>query len=791
VKVQKEPRPSKKPKKRLRRVWEPPKVAELGVSSLGEPAEVLVLKDRDRHVPTMAKNEAGRAKASQPLILEALQAENLPPTSESIKQSLEQISAPYRFQSKALSSSRLAELRKKIMDGFTQDQLRSYCIDDNRHNLVRAATMQLEDTQIQPQIINSPSPAEATTKGPTTVKKIFELGRAGLVNYILNDKWSLPGLQNEHTERHISVESQKLEYILTHKQSTLEQCAQQSKVTINASRTDGSIHIRGELEHVSAARSKMNDFCKRIVISRVRTVSTGKDLENIASSDFLRHLTETYNVAIGWSSEEDENTQKRVDRLTICYHDTQDLQNGLNAERAILLAERKFLLSQKRDRSERKISMWLSNNGTKADLVLHQAPGELNRTHQHKVWARWVAPQPPIRMGTVDPGPESPLGKLNIYRKSINRQIQTLAKVLGGEHDKFFPEMFLKQRPKIKTRTSKFAITDEIVTHFGKVLFSKMDVTMEDGFDTIRTDKTSKLLKAKESVPTLLSSDLPRVANFLSLLPPFDRTEWAVNNAHEKEHKRHYRLRYVPLSSRLPSNSGAPLIEIDILRKGRPGLAVTNYVTSAWAILEEQSHRLLTPTFAIDLDFVRRLKSQLFRTVPGQKTPAPKATWLEEFGEQIRNSDSDQFPPFLNVILPNHTMKRNPPKALHEESTKDAADAVQEEPALSKIYRSYRKKRLPKTTKVDYVLESSELVHSRSYRSKTWCLEHLGFESTASGNTQESLRLARQPLLDPDTQQPPIRALLERAFKIAAEMSDPQGLGPSGKVRLAGKNDEK
>jgi hypothetical protein len=771
-----ENRSSKKAKKRLRRSWKPPRVAELGVSSLGKPAEVLVLKDRDRHVPAVVKDEAGRSKASQPRILEALQAENLPLSSESVKQSLDQIGNSYRNQSRVLSTKDRTELRKKLMGGFTQNQLRSYCMEGDRPSLVATAPTRANDG-VQKNIASTSLKAEEIGKDELAAKVGLKPGKAGLTDYIMHHKWALASLGEEQISQHVSVASQKLEYMLSCKPSSLEEYAKEFNVEVDASKEGGSITIRGKLKHVRAAQSAIVHFLKGVGVSRVRSVMKGEKLERLATVPFLNHVTRTYNVMIDWASKHERDMPRQEDWLTICFHKTRDLQNALNAERSILLHERRLLPAIEERLHLQKVSMWLPASRVEPDLILHQPPQGSKVSDRQKAWARWSIPQEPTWMGSSDQQPDTSPSELN---KTINKQIDSLRKFLKGVNDEFFHLMPMKKQSGIRRLIDAGQVKEEIFVHVGKILFPDRDITITGAFNYRDKPLKTQLLTAKEKFPTLLSADLPGIPNVLRPLSPWNETCDAVHGTENKRHKRNYRLSYVPLSSELSPRVAAPTIEIDVLRNGKPGFAVTNHVTAAWAILDKRFHKILSPLLSSDLEFVRRLKRSLLQNSEKKADPPNETTWLKSFEKQIRKLDSDQFPPFLQVNMPKYTARyvynelRSTKHGLDYQGvgTKDASGSIaSKSPYIKNIEASPAMRFVPKN--ITYMLECWELVNSTSYKIRHLCAEHLNLEGTTADENRELLRLAPQRLLDSNIRQTIIPKLLECAFKLAAQISHP------------------
>lgn len=775
--MRKERRPSKKHKKYLRRVWQPPRVAELGVSSLGKPAEVLVLKDRDRHVPVIANDGNAQNKASEPRILEALQAETLPLSSDTVKQILDQIGDPYRKGSKALSIKERAGLRKKLMDGFTQDQLRFYCMGSNGPDLVSSARLEASDGKTKPQTNRAFAQTKQIGKDAVAAKKRPRMRKGYLVDYILKHTWSLSSLGTELIEQHIPVTTHQIEHMLNRKQLSLEQYAKHYSIVIDSSRGDGNISISGQLKHVHAAQGDIKQFCKGTTLSRVRSTTTGRSLKKSVNADLVDHLSRTYNVVVEWASKQDKDIPKDEDYLTICHHKTQDPRDALNAERAFLLAERDSCSED--ERHKQKVTMWSSPSQLKPCFVPHQAPGASNHLDRQKAWARWVIPQRPLHIGYTNIQSGVRLDHMQQYLASLNKQITLICKLLKGGNDEFFLSMPLKQRADIRRRLNTNKIKEEIFADFGKILFPSDKVRLADAFDYMYQGPKIHLLTAKDFRPAFLSSDIPAIPNFLRSLSPFDDTEGTIDGADTKKYRRYYRLRYVPVASQLPSGSKSLPLEIDVLAKGKPGNVVTDHVRNAWSILEEQSHKLLTPLFAFDIEFVRQLKNHVFQAA-GKDSQSGKLAWVKELEKQIQRSVSDRFPPFLQVALPDYTLdeavpRDENPQDILEEDASSQIEPVAADTAAIKI----------QPRKLDYMLESWEQVYSTTYKAKRLCLEHLSFEGMTSDETRESMRLAPQPLLESNIKQTVINVLVERAIKLAAYMSDPRLLDLRGEPALS------
>ena len=337
--------------------------------------------------------------------------------------------------------------------------------------------------------------------------------------------------------------------------------------------------------------------------------------------------------------------------------------------------------------------------------------------------------------------------------------------------------MPLKKKAAIKSLTASGAIDEEIFAYFGKILFPAGDMKIANAFSAKHRSVRARLLKANYSASTLISTDLPGVPKFLRSLPPVDEIERGMDHANGKLYTRRYRLRYLPVISRLGYDSDAPPIEIDVLKHGEDGSAVKSHVTNAWAILDQQSHKILTPAFALDLIFVRRLRRQLCNVGAKMDRRSDQVKLIKQLEEQIQTLDSDRFPPFIKVDIP----------ALQEDkcvSTKPAPHRAQPksnasegtlspiQPSTGPVIAGTQKRTKSSLQSLDYMLESWELVHSTSYKIKQVSLEHLSFEGATADEDRELLRLGPRQLHEGIINQVHVPLLLEHAFKIAAHLSD-------------------
>ena len=87
--------------------------------------------------------------------------------------------------------------------------------------------------------------------------------------------------------------------------------------------------------------------------------------------------------------------------------------------------------------------------------------------------------------------------------------------------------------------------------------------------------------------------------------------------------------------------------------------------------------------------------------------------------------------------------------------------------------------------KLDYMLQSWEMLGSTSYKTMNLCLEHLSSEGESEDEHRELLRLGPQPLFEGETRQAVIAVLLEGAFKTAARLSNQSLFEQSEKASLS------
>ncbi|RMZ87252.1 hypothetical protein DV736_g5526, partial [Chaetothyriales sp. CBS 134916] len=117
--------PLKKAKKKSSnfRVWRPSPTAQLGMNALGKPSEVLLLSPRDRKIPVVPTEQDAEPKES---FYETLASETQPSTWEQVKENISQARHQIQPQQGVLAPDAWAELKKTLVAGFTQKQLRRY-----------------------------------------------------------------------------------------------------------------------------------------------------------------------------------------------------------------------------------------------------------------------------------------------------------------------------------------------------------------------------------------------------------------------------------------------------------------------------------------------------------------------------------------------------------------------------------------------------------------------------------------------------------------------------------------
>jgi hypothetical protein len=295
-----------------RKVWKPKQTAQLGLSSLGKPAEVLLLNERDRILPqALADTEEGREGN---VLAAAWSTENQSLSPEQLKRNIEHVRDQARLEPEEHPEGGRAKLRKRLHEGFSTKQLRNY----------------IEQTQ-----------GEAAK--PWQRKWGSHPVKAQMARYIFKHIWRIMGSDTvdatRATEtmksRQIQMSASALEVLLLTDNSSLRQIAEDHKVKIDFFRQPSKIIVSGPSASVDAARDSLLEWSKKVVKHNFILEAHATVEEQEDDSTLFAEVRRQYNVHVPGRVK----AASRKQAIQICYH--KESPPDLEAiRRYVLLAQR-------------------------------------------------------------------------------------------------------------------------------------------------------------------------------------------------------------------------------------------------------------------------------------------------------------------------------------------------------------------------------------------------------------------------------------------------------------------
>lgn len=308
------PRPKPQSEKRYKsgKVWKPNQTAQLGVSSLGKPAEVLLLNERDRLLPkALADTEEDREGN---VLAAAWSTETQSLSAEQLTKNIEHIRDQARLESEEHSEGRRASSRKRLQEGFSSKQLRNY----------------IEQKQDQ-------------AAKPWRWKRDSFPVKAQMARHIFKHIWRINGsdmadatVKTEMTRsRQVQMSATALEVLLLADNSSLRHIAENYRVKIDFYRQPSKIIVSGSPSSVDAARESLLHWQKKVIKYNIGLEACVKVGEQEDDPTLFAEIRRQYNVHVVGRV----GPAGRKQAIQICYHE--DTPPDLAAiRRYVLLAQR-------------------------------------------------------------------------------------------------------------------------------------------------------------------------------------------------------------------------------------------------------------------------------------------------------------------------------------------------------------------------------------------------------------------------------------------------------------------
>lgn len=233
--------------------WRPAPTKDLGVDSLGTPAEILVLPERKKRPSSRKEEDAdldplqhqeaenveqeGSTKPTQLNVQESLAQELRPITIQEVNRNIEIIRDQIGGQGTHLSPARWSRARNSLRDGFTKDQLRRYI----QHNL--------------------PIEKFALKDDPS---KLAHATKKDVAAWLLHSVWDIqsdhPQATPAQPQKSIVFSGQDLDIILRGKAQHLADIASQFRVKIDVFRNEARMRVTGSREDIEKVANLIRDW---------------------------------------------------------------------------------------------------------------------------------------------------------------------------------------------------------------------------------------------------------------------------------------------------------------------------------------------------------------------------------------------------------------------------------------------------------------------------------------------------------------------------------------------------
>ena len=731
------------------RKFHPDRVAGLGVSSLGKPAEVLVLQPRDRRIPKVPTQDEGE---NEPQLLESLQAETAPLDPDQVKHNLEQIKKQFGNGGQVLDKAQWKELRHNLVKGFTHVQLLDY-IRHIEKSLKRTSQQVLEAANAPSPTSLSPELSRIISEKPDLKKsKKNNIKRRAVVS-IMKDIWgySLPAGEEEGEDVQsvtVPVSLRHISFLGTQEAQALKKIAESLKVKIDIFQQRCQLVIHGSPNAIDQAKEAITSIRSQITTLNV-DLRTEKLLLPILRED--RYIQRLLDEAGRNKSVYIESKNLKKGALLRILHHRNQRQEAEAARREILLASRRL-------ESESSISIWPPTSATPSTwLVPYTSWQPLSWWESLSSWGRW-----------------------NFYQRSDPK-----AKEASPTHE--IPTTALAKKVQQKLSTSHLQhrslsksgpITLQDIALFGQALFAR-DVKQ----------KFQSMLEGhqRHEIPHTLGprmvTDVPMLAQSLASCKP-----WSVSSRDSTDHRMlsASTRRYLHHLLLLPATAKSSLPALQVYLTGEDahlGLRQPLQVHSISAILEERSHIVLLPDRVVDLNFRRQI---LFHIYSANRKRESK---YEQFNgqflrylNQAQGKEIPMFAPSVSLSLPVQIAECFQNSGSTPSWTSRDIEAPPENadsPGNASSAPTASVKETRKEGAIEYLLAASETVEAASFSHNVatgLCLDHVHFSSLDGTQSRQELRLAERPYSDPQDASTQLSNLVDGAYGVASWLGDPKVL---------------
>jgi hypothetical protein len=733
------------------RKFHPDRVAELGLSSLGKPAEVLVLQPRDRRIPRVPIEDD---RESEPHLLESLQAETAPLDPEQVKQNIEQTKKHFGDGSQTLDEAQWKELRHNLVKGFTHLQLLDY---------IRSMEKKMQNASEQ---VGESADTSSLTSLSSELSRIIveeqELKRSGRNKIkrraaisIMKDIWgfSLPAGKEEAEDMQrvtVSMSRHHIGALKAQASQPFKKIAESLNVKIDIFQDKSKLGIYGSTVAVEEARKALISMRSQITSMTVDSGKAKHLLPILRDGKYEQRLwvevRRNRPVYI-----EKKNLSKGLPQLRI-FHHRSEREEAEAARRDILLAGRRL-------GPKSSISSWPPLKEKSTWLVPYTPWQVLPWWERLSSWGRW--------------------GFQQETEVKAAKELPTKATLTSALPKEVY-KLMSASSPKFDS-SKKGRVVQTYEALFSQALFRR-DIkyplpTVPGGQAKEPPNIQHPDLRLPGAALNMMT-DIPLLAHSLAACKPWPANlKGSIDGRKQSAPKEQFlhSLHFLPAVA----ESGSPPLQVYLQGDDlQLGLQQPLRIQSISAVLEECSHVMLLPDFTCDINFRKQVLYYFYRLGQNQKKNPKHAQFNHQFLRylnQAQGLEVPRFAPFVKLNLPIDFVERftkltsKLPSAL-EKSKLPPVDSDNASPAATDLAEL-----TPKSGPTEYMLAASETVEVASFShtvTSGLCLDHVHFSALDGTQSRQELRLAERPFPDIQASAIPFQKLFDSAYGLASWLGD-------------------
>ncbi|OCT53764.1 hypothetical protein CLCR_09554 [Cladophialophora carrionii] len=238
-------RPRPRGKRQFWRKWKPDPTAQLGVNSLGKPAEVILLPSRDRKITQVPKGD--RTERAGTTLQESLDSENVPLSGAKLAENIEQIRLLVGKMRGQLEKHEWKTLKRNLKTGFQTSQLKKY--------------IRLRKGD------HGPPPELRRNQSKDDIIRYLAEEIWGFITPARDEIPTLPDKTGKKVKFSFNLDGQaKLEHLLTHPTQPLKSIAEEHDVQIDVYPSQSRVRTTGYKHDANRALQKLVRYAKDLAL---------------------------------------------------------------------------------------------------------------------------------------------------------------------------------------------------------------------------------------------------------------------------------------------------------------------------------------------------------------------------------------------------------------------------------------------------------------------------------------------------------------------------------------------